>query len=180
MTPVKVVFVTTLWTFLNISQAMTGFGGFWVRGQGVWHTIVPCFFLMDLHYCISYVRLSFTWLKAELSTLCSSTSGHKLPGSWLVFVSKVVLFAGRRCPCAVHLLRRSSEVDPYVNSALTRCSDSLTASWVQIQRKVVVCGDGACGKHAVMLFTSHFTRVPAFKGKTSLLNVFTRGLFTQV
>ncbi|KAF9048210.1 hypothetical protein BDZ89DRAFT_941393 [Hymenopellis radicata] len=31
----------------------------------------------------------------------------------------------------------------------------------QIQRKVVVCGDGACGK-------------------TSLLNVFTRGFFTQV
>jgi len=31
----------------------------------------------------------------------------------------------------------------------------------RIQRKVVVCGDGACGK-------------------TSLLNVFTRGFFTQI
>lgn len=51
----------------------------------------------------------------------------------------------------------------------------------QLQRKVVVCGDGACGKqntriHHNSQFHSWVERI----GKTSLLNVFTRGFFTQV
>ncbi|OAX41367.1 hypothetical protein K503DRAFT_790816 [Rhizopogon vinicolor AM-OR11-026] len=41
------------------------------------------------------------------------------------------------------------------------CRASAGAGRRRIQRKVVVCGDGACGK-------------------TSLLNVFTRGFFTQI
>ncbi|KAH7881805.1 ras family-domain-containing protein [Phlebopus sp. FC_14] len=48
-----------------------------------------------------------------------------------------------------------------------------------IQRKVVVCGDGACGTvnaHCENAYGPH----AAFIGKTSLLNVFTRGFFTQV
>ncbi|KAG6890291.1 hypothetical protein C0995_009497 [Termitomyces sp. Mi166 len=47
-----------------------------------------------------------------------------------------------------------------------------------IQRKVVVCGDGACGTCPLISRDQTPTRSPA--GKTSLLNVFTRGFFTQV
>ncbi|KAF8633254.1 hypothetical protein AX15_001446 [Amanita polypyramis BW_CC] len=50
---------------------------------------------------------------------------------------------------------------PVRSETFSRAADWINAVAFQIQRKVVVCGDGACGK-------------------TSLLNVFTRGFFTQV
>jgi hypothetical protein len=52
----------------------------------------------------------------------------------------------------------------------------------EVYPKVVVCGDGACGMFPVFWrkCNSILADVLVRVGKTSLLNVFTRGFFTQV
>ncbi|KAJ7113688.1 P-loop containing nucleoside triphosphate hydrolase protein [Mycena crocata] len=53
-----------------------------------------------------------------------------------------------------------------------------------IQRKVVVCGDGACGtpfpRASRASHIEPYDSTLSLPGKTSLLNVFTRGFFSQV